>query len=341
MKSDALEISRRIIAHHSKSFALASRLLPGVARDRAVVVYAWCRRADDAVDLAARGQGASALARLRDELDAVYGAQTLDDDILEAFRQVTRVCRIPKLYPFELLEGLRMDVEATRYQTLPQLLHYCYRVAGTVGLMMCHVMGLRDESATRNAAHLGAAMQLTNICRDVAEDWERGRLYLPDALLEKHAAGGLHTALGGAFPEWARVPVARATDDLLDLAAAYYRSGDAGIPALSWRCGVAVRTARRVYERIGARVRAQRCDPLEGRAWVGSAAKLALAAGAMAASLVPGERRGRAGARLEPPRRAVRAQDVFPLDTPHAHAYVRDMPAARIATRVAGAPKER
>jgi phytoene synthase len=315
MTSDALAISRQVIAVHSKSFALASRLLPARERNRAVVVYAWCRRADDAVDHAANVQGASAaLAQLRQELDAVYADEAMADPVLDAFRHVTRTCRIPRLYPEELLEGLAMDVECTHYEELPALLRYCYRVAGTVGLMMCHVMGLRQEAATRNAVHLGVAMQLTNICRDVAEDWERGRLYLPDDLLGRYGCGELHTQLGGPFPRRARQPVARVIADLLDRADEYYRSGDVGIPALSWRCGLAIRTARRVYAAIGERIRARGCDPLAGRAWVSTGGKLALAGRAVAASAWGAPRMlRRSGARLEPPRREVRAEQVLPL----------------------------
>jgi phytoene synthase len=353
MTSDALEISRQIIAVHSKSFALASRLLPRRERDRAVVVYAWCRRADDAVDHAqhvvderieeqlgaaaadrpavqrrvgadragagakhATGEdsGRAALAALRQELDAVYSGGAISDPILEAFRHVTETCRVPRLYPEELLEGLAMDVESAYYDTLPTLLRYCYRVAGTVGLMMCHVMRLQEEAATRNAVHLGVAMQLTNICRDVAEDWERGRLYLPEDLLARHGCVDLYAKLGGPFPRAARRPVALVIGELLDRADEYYRSGDAGIHALSWRCGLAIRTARRVYAAIGERIRAAGCDPFAGRAWVSSAKKIALAGRAVAAAAGDFPRTlQRRAVPLEAPRREVRAEHVLPL----------------------------
>ncbi|MCA9565215.1 MAG: phytoene/squalene synthase family protein, partial [Myxococcales bacterium] len=182
-----------IIAANSKSFHLASRLLPEDVRQRAVVIYAWCRRVDDAIDECPPGTEQEALARLHDELNAVYaepgdsqGESQVDIDhdvILRAFRSVVRERRIPRQYPADLLEGMRWDVEGRRYRTIETLYHYCYCVAGTVGLMMSHVMGVRRESALRNATHLGMAMQLTNICRDVVEDWQRGRLYLPESWL--------------------------------------------------------------------------------------------------------------------------------------------------------------
>ncbi len=319
MKPAALATSRKIIAVHSKSFALSSRLLPRQARDRAVVVYAWCRRADDAVDLAGKGDSHAALSALRAELDTIYAGSTQQDPILEAFQQVVGERAIPRHYPDELLAGLAMDADGMRYDTLPQLLHYCYRVAGTVGLMMCHVLGVRDEVATRHAVHLGVAMQLTNICRDVGEDWQRGRLYLPVEMLGQHDCAWIVEVRGQAFPARARAAVAPVIAALLGIADEYYRSGDAGLPMLGWRCSVAIRTARQVYSSIGARVRAQACDPLAGRAFVPTAAKLVLAGRAAAVSMRGAfdSRRGLGSPAV--PRRVVRAEDALPL---HADAMV-------------------
>jgi phytoene synthase len=289
--SEALVIARQTIARQSKSFALASRVLPAGVRDRAVVLYTWCRRADDAVDLALPENRAHALARLRDELDGVYAQRVQDDVVLDAFRQVVDECRIPRSYPDELLAGMEMDVLAHRYHTIDDLLQYCFRVAGVVGLMMSHVMGVRDERALRNATHLGIAMQLTNICRDVVEDWQLGRLYVPSELLADCGAPGLGARLGAPFPDEARRPMARAMRALLTEAERYYRSGDAGLSALSWRCAFAVRTARLVYSRIGARVAAQGYDPLAGRAVVPSWRKLLLVARAGASAVAELPRR--------------------------------------------------
>jgi phytoene synthase len=315
MNPEGVRNSYASIAHHSKSFAMASRLLPPRVRDRAVVVYAWCRRADDAVDLAGPGNEAAALDRLRAELDDVYGNAPLEDPLLSAFRSVARERSIPRTYPLDLLDGMRMDVEGTYYDDMDTLLRYCWCVAGIVGLMMCHVMGVREEGATRNAVHLGIAMQITNICRDVLEDWDRGRLYIPDALLIETGAGGLATRLGAPFPRDATGPVARATVRLLDVADHYYESGDVGLPALSWRCALSVRTARRVYSEIGNRVRRQECDPRAGRAIVPRSRKLALVAGASAAAFSEIPRRMIAGtAGTSAPQREIHfPTDVLPV----------------------------
>ena len=275
-KTDAIARARAVLAAKSRSFALAGRLLGERERDRAAVVYAFCRRADDAVDLAPAAERAAAVRRLGAELDAVYGGRPTGDTVLDAFGEVARACGIPREYPAELVAGMEMDADGRRYETLEELLLYCYRVAGTVGLMMCHVLGLHDERALPRAVHLGLAMQLTNICRDVEEDWRLGRLYLPGALLAEAGAADLAGALGGPLPAAARRPVARVVERLLAEAERYYRSADLGIPDLPARAGLAIRTARLVYAAIGDEVARRGFDPLAGRAVVSDRVKALL-----------------------------------------------------------------
>ena len=287
-------IARATIRHHSKSFALASRLLPARERDQTAVVYTWCRRADDAVDAADARATDDTLARLARELDDAY-AGTARDPILAAFGDVARARSIPQRYPAELLAGMAMDVRGSRYCTIDDTLLYAWRVAGVVGLMMAHVFGVSDDAALVPAAHLGIAMQLTNICRDVAEDWDRRRLYLPDDLLARHGASGLAADLGRPLPSSARAPLAGALAELLGIADHYYRSGDRGIRALPWRAAIAVRAARRIYAAIGARLARTGHDVFAGRAVVPTARKLAhvvaaLAAGATTAAHAIGRR---------------------------------------------------
>jgi phytoene synthase len=280
----AREAARKVLASKSKSFALATKLLPPDVASNVVVLYAYCRRADDAVDLATPEQQPERLAELRAELDLVYSVRLPSDPALAAFAEVVHDCEIPRSYVEDLLAGMQMDVEGASYLRVGDLALYGYRVAGVVGLMMCHVMGVRNPSALEHAAHLGIGMQLTNIARDVLEDWQRGRLYLPDELLAKHGAADLRAQLPAAdtatlavFPAESAGPAARATSDLLDHANAYYVSGDEGMADLSIRCGLAVRTARLVYSAIGDRVRAQACNPLAARAVVPTRDKWVLA----------------------------------------------------------------
>lgn len=290
----AVAEARRVLAAKSRSFALAGRMLGREARDRAAVVYAFCRRADDAIDLAPAGRQAEAIARLRGELAELYAGRATGDPVLDAFGEVARACRIPRAYPDELIAGLEMDASGVRYGSFAELGRYCYRVAGTVGLMMCHVLGLRHDRALPRAVHLGIAMQLTNICRDVAEDWALGRLYLPADMLGQEGAGDLASALGGPFPEAARRPVVRVVRRLLAEADCFYASADRGMFDLPPRAAFAIRIARLVYSAIGSQLAAQGYDPLAGRAVVPARKKLilaALAAGGEAFAIAGGGRR--------------------------------------------------
>ncbi len=251
---------RASIRRHSKSFALAARLLAPAARRYAERLYAWCRFADDAVDHAPNlDAAAAAVTELRADLEAVYAGReprTVESKLLAS---VVAECKLPRTYPDELLAGLGMDAAGTRYRTVDDLLMYCHRVAGVVGLMMCHTLGVADDRAGPHAGALGLAMQLTNIARDVAEDWNRGRLYLPLDWLGEEPPAGQRLADAMAAPAVRR---------LLELADAHYDNGLAGLPYLTERCQLAVRVAADLYRAIGGRVRAVGCRPSAGRAVV-------------------------------------------------------------------------
>ncbi|MEY4547193.1 MAG: hypothetical protein RL685_3388 [Pseudomonadota bacterium] len=298
--------ARASIERHSKSFSLASRLLPPRAGRDAAAVYAWCRRADDAIDECDSESGSEparqALDRLRGELDELYSvalysvAQPAAEELV-AFGSVVRATGIPQRYPADLLAGMEMDVAGYRYQSCEELLVYCYRVASTVGLMMCHVLGVSDAAALRPAVHLGLAMQLTNICRDVAEDWRRGRLYLPEELLQRHGAGGLAEQLGSPFPDAAAGACRGAMIELLALAGRYYASSDRGLEYLPFRCALGVNAARRIYSAIGDVLARQDWDPRAPRAVVSASHKLWSCAAAVPTALLRGSGGRRRGAR--------------------------------------------
>jgi phytoene synthase len=277
--------ARLAIARHSRSFDLAAKLLPRERRDDVALLYAWCRYCDDAIDLAAPAEQPAALARLEGELRAGYRTAPLEPALLRGLREVVTRHHIPIAYPLELLEGMRMDAHGARYDTLADLLVYCWRVAGSVGLMMCHVLGVSDRAAVAHAAHLGIAMQLTNICRDVAEDWARGRVYLPADLLGPTLASWLQTprapAAQSTLPACVRAQLVAPVRQLLAAADRYYASADRGIGFLEPRSALAVRTARLVYAAIGCELSARGYD-VGGRAIVPTHRKLMLAAAALA-----------------------------------------------------------
>jgi phytoene synthase len=298
----AVRISRQSLALHSKSFALAGKLLSPASRNDAAAVYAWCRRADDAIDRPSAEGPERALTRLGKELDALYAGEEYagdgpDDLVLTAFAGVARRCRIPIEYPRALLDGMGMDTGAVVYTSVAELLTYCFRVAGTVGLMMCHVMGVRHANALRHAADLGIGMQLTNICRDVHEDWQRGRRYLPRELFGRGPTAlelnPVRSELTDDLRERCR-PVLR---ELLRRAEEYYASGDRGLTYLAPRAAFAVRTARLVYSSIGARIAASGHDVLAGRAVVSTTSKLGLCLSAGVSTLIDPGAHGR---RFEP-----------------------------------------
>ena len=262
--------ARAIIRHHSKSFSLASLLLGAGLRDDAAGLYAYCRRADDAVDLVAPALAPARVDALRAELDDVYAGRSQPEPVLVEFQRLVFERRIPRKYPDALLEGFRLDAEGKSYETSFDLYRYCWCVAGSVGAMMCHVLGVRRERAVVHGVHLGMAMQLTNICRDVAEDWQRGRLYLP-----KELAPGLEYVRASPQLPHAYVGVcARAVTRLLSEADVLYRSGDRGLRDLSFRSRLAVGTARRVYSAIGQRILERGADVSRGRAHVSGPQKL-------------------------------------------------------------------
>lgn len=167
---------------HSKSFYLASALLPYAKRRAARVLYAFCRFTDDIVD-EARDDATAQLASWRAR--ALAPQQASDDLLLQAWYDVRVRHRIPITYVSHLLDGIGLDLTPKRYETFDELARYCYGVASTVGLMAMHIIGFKDRSALPYAVKLGVALQLTNILRDIGEDFRQGRVYLPQQDLRR------------------------------------------------------------------------------------------------------------------------------------------------------------
>jgi phytoene synthase len=176
---------KALTAEHSRSFYLASNLLPADKRWATRALYAFCRVTDDIVD---RPSG-DARARLRSWRSCTLDPNMACDDPVAIAWNDTRVRHsIPHLYSEQLIQGVARDMHQHRYQTFDELVTYCYGVASTVGLMSMHIVGFSSPRAIPYAIKLGVALQLTNILRDVAEDWRAGRVYLPQ---EDLAAFGL------------------------------------------------------------------------------------------------------------------------------------------------------
>ncbi|MCX7643943.1 MAG: phytoene/squalene synthase family protein [Rhodobacteraceae bacterium] len=265
-----MEACRAAIRTGSLSFHAASRLLPARVRDPALALYAFCRLADDAVDL--RADKVSAVLRLRDRLDLVYAGRPADAAPDRAFATVVEEFGMPRALPDALLEGLAWDAAGRRYRTLSELLAYSARVASAVGAMMCVLMRVRDRNALARACDLGAAMQLTNIARDVGEDAVAGRLYLPLDWLAEH---GIDPEAFLARPE--ATPAIRAiTRRLLFEARALYYRAEAGVAALPADCRPGIYAARHVYAAIGREIERAGHDSVTRRARTSAARKAAL-----------------------------------------------------------------
>lgn len=236
-----------VIQQHSRSFAWASRLLPGVVRKEVRRLYAWCRWCDDAVDAAPDLTVArSRLNLLQDDVERIYRREAVQH---EASLWLVELCfrhDIDDAYPRALLKAMQSDLQLEQIRTQDELIDYCYGAAGVVGLMLTRIFGVTDRRADRHACALGIAMQLTNIARDVREDAERGRCYLPQTWLPK--------GIDGADEE----QIAAAVDRLLELAEEYYRVAEAGMTYLPVSIRPSVRVAAAVYREIGLEI--ARCD---------------------------------------------------------------------------------
>lgn len=264
------------LAFRARSFRWASALLSRLERERVAALYAFCRAVDDLADTDwASPESQEELKMLFAAVAAEPGGRELWPPQYLWFRELCLECDIDFRAVRDLLLGMISDLEDVRVETDRELVRYCYRAAGTVGLMMCAVLGVRDPRARRHAIDLGIAMQLTNISRDVLEDAEVGRVYLPAKRLVELGTTPEDLVEGTADVEAVRLVVG----DVLTLAERYYRSGDAGMRFLPLRARWAVLVASRLYRGIGRRLRRQqRCNPLRGRVVVPWFEKLGLVA---------------------------------------------------------------
>ena len=266
----------------SKTFRLASRLLPPEALGWGAIVYRFCRRVDDAVDEApSAAEASAAVTALRAELDGAASA----DAPMQLFSQFCAQAPVLHGAALALMEGVESDLTPARFESDDDLLRYAYGVAGTVGLMMCGVIGVRDPEAYPHAIDLGVAMQLTNICRDVADDAALDRRYLPAARLR---AAGIAVKPGElAIETRDSDAIAGVLRELLDLAERYYASAEAGMRYIPWKTRVAMIVAARLYRQIGHKLRRNGARFERGRTVVGAVEKAVTLFGALIACCGP------------------------------------------------------
>lgn len=279
-----LKACEHLMRGGSKTFFAASKVLPDRVRAPATALYAFCRLADDTIDIHSDEHGgpAGAMAHLHERLNRLYAGRPLAVDADRALACVVKRFRIPRALLLALLDGFQWDMDERRYETLADLHGYAARVAGTVGAMMAFIMGARSPQALARACELGVAMQLTNIARDVGEDARLGRLYLPREWMREAGLDPDAWLRSPSFSPALGVVVAR----LLQSADELYHRAEEGLAELPRDCRAAIQAARLVYAEIGREVERAGCDSVTRRAVVSTQRKLALVARASLAALV-------------------------------------------------------
>jgi phytoene synthase len=278
--------ARDITRRYARTFYFASHVLPESKRDAAYVVYAFCRYADNLTDVHGEDteripDAERQIARLREELDAVYGSADIPTRWV-ALRSVVRTYGIPRQYFDELLTGVAMDLTPRRFETWADLELYCYRVASVVGLIMTHIFGATTPAALGHATRLGTAMQLTNILRDIGEDLRMGRVYLPQEDLRAHGVTEEMLGAGTVTPA-----ITALIQFQISRARALYADADPGIPMIpNDGSRFSTQLMRTLYSRILDAIEKNGYDVFSQRAHVRLAMKLRLAVPLLLRSLL-------------------------------------------------------
>ncbi|HEY9847133.1 MAG TPA: phytoene synthase [Candidatus Caenarcaniphilales bacterium] len=280
---NAYELCRQITAKYSKTFYLGTRLMPPVKRRAVWAIYVWCRRTDELVDgFQAELTTPETLEAWEKQLESVFAGHPVDDLDVALVDTIQRFGL--EIQPFrDMIAGQQMDLYRSRYETFEELYLYCYRVAGTVGLMSAAVMGLaptdqlrlpwsqvleEPKDPTPEAIALGVANQLTNILRDVGEDARRGRIYIPLEELAQFDYTEQDLLKGVVDERWRAL-----MDFQIQRARRFYAQAEDGIPALSQDARWPVWSALILYRRILDVIEANQYDVFNQRAYVSKGRK--------------------------------------------------------------------
>lgn len=255
-----------LTAWHSRSFYLASGLLPPAKRRAARALYAFCRVSDDIVDC----QDGNVEVELRTWQQRVLSPNPPRyDPVAVAWADARCRYAIPLRYAEQLIDGVACDLSQTRYQSFAELAAYAYGVASTVGLMSMHIIGFASSDAVAYAVKLGVALQLTNILRDVGEDWQVGRVYLPQEELQAFGLSEADLERGCVTERWRsfmRFQIERNRR--------LYDEAWPGIAMLDSDGRFAIAAAAELYRAILSDIEAHDYDVFNRRAFVGKWGKL-------------------------------------------------------------------
>lgn len=272
-----------ITRREAKNFYYAFLTLPRPKRRAIYVAYAFCRHCDDAVDTwSSTGEKLEALSQIRDDLALSYD-DCSGSPVFLALSDVARLYDIPQEYFLDIISGVEMDLTKTRYQDFEELRQYCYRVASVVGLVCLQIFGYRDSRARQHAIDLGLAMQLTNIARDVKEDLEMGRIYLPQDELVRFGYSEedlKRGAINQSFIDLMRFQAQRARD--------YFHSGFQLLPYLTPGSRACPAVLGRLYSKILERIEKRNYDVLTHRVSLSTGEKVRVMLQTWLSSYLPG-----------------------------------------------------
>ena len=298
-RSNLVLHAKASIERGSKSFSRASTLFARQTRERAWLLYYWCRACDDLADGQDHGQGMSAVANPDKTIAAMrmmtaraHGGEQTGNPPFDAFGVVAQECNIPKKFADDMIDGFALDARGWRPETEDDLLQYCYHVAGAVGCMMAIVMGVsaRNHEVLDRACDLGLAFQLANVARDVAEDAQAGRCYLPQTWLAEADIDPDHML----EPDH-RDALVLLVNRLCDLAGEYEASARVGASNLPFRSRWAVLAAAGIYGDIGRAIRNSNGASLDRRIYTSKATKLGWITKAFGQALIKRGQRDRQG----------------------------------------------
>ena len=274
--AESYELCRQIQKAHSRTYYFSTGFFPPHVRPRVHALYAFMRYADEIVDnpgVTSLGEQFGGLEAFERETMAAVAGEPVANPVLRAYADTVRACGIEPAHIAAFMESMKMDTRVFRYETFRDLETYTYGSAAVVGLMMCRVVGADDRRADPHAEALGVAMQLSNFLRDVAEDWRRGRVYLPLEDLERFGYGEEDLARGvvdDRLVALMRFEIERARK--------LYAYADEGIEYIPRGRRWPVVVARELYAGILGRIEARDYDVFSGRAETSRPRKLLVAA---------------------------------------------------------------
>ena len=264
--ADAYAHCKALTAYHSKSFSMASALLPKQKKEAVHALYAFCRVTDDIAD-DFEGDRAEELEHWRKKISG----EQVDphDEVALAWLDTLSKFDVPAIYAQQLIDGVKRDLSQNRYENFEDLATYCYGVASTVGLMSMHIVGFKEIEAVSYAVKLGVALQLTNILRDVREDWERNRIYLPKEELESFGLTEEDIALGVKDRRWREMMRFQ-----INRARLIYEEAWPGISYLNRDGRFAIAAAAAFYRDILSDIESHDYDVFNRRAYISKWAKM-------------------------------------------------------------------